>query len=538
MDTMKNYQPEPVPVRKRADLTYTQIKNSAEEIEKQPRCEIQFAEVALGNRDSGSRVTAPSSQSIRPASDEKRALFYEMRKIARLDMSYIGNPSKIFYFQARMMEDFTDDFASQIPFSFYYPYYQLMGYGQLRTYFTWRTRVRAGDIQPTSLSYVFVYIYELLACIGEQNPSASLKQLKNLWKTYRRFDNTIDKYMLLWIRDFYIYYPVKQSFLEFATEQNLQKHYSKVFLYSSDRENSFALYAQLSKYNIRKSIFFTDQTKELISDCFYFLLCRMRKLCKASGKLFEDFVFCPAQEETEWKPFAGALFYPYLDQEDRTVIFSEREVYTCIQNKWTYCAGVLTDSGIDLIGYIMKEMESVLRKQLHFRYKINADPGQCDSSVLKKLEAVGIIFPGFISQGVKDFFAVRNRKPVHVDRESVRRIRSQSLETQEKLIVPENEEVCSSPVEPAQLDPPAPVSDVWAAFTSALTDTEMGALRAILCEKDVKAFARANGVMLEVLLDGINEKAMDTIGDTLLEIDETVTVYDEYRDKLMESAVQ
>jgi len=65
----------------------------------------------------------------------------------------------------------------------------------------------------------------------------------------------------------------------------------------------------------------------------------------------------------------------------------------------------------------------------------------------------------------------------------------------------------------------------------------MAALRVILWDEDIKKFADARGIMLEVLLDGLNEKAMDTVGDTLLEIDETVTVYEEYKEKLIDLTV-
>lgn len=538
MDTVKNYQPEPIPARKTIDSTCTQITKPAEKAKNQSHCEVQFAEITMEvcNAGDGTAITPP--QKIRPAFDEKRSLFYEMRKIAHRDMSYVGNPSKVFYCQARMMEDFADDFESQIPFSCYYPYYQLMGYGQLRTYFTWRTRVREGDIQATSLSYVFVYIYELLACIGECDPQSSLQRLGNFWKTYRQFDKTIDKYLIQWIRDFHIYYPVNQSFSEFAEEQDLKKFYPRVFIYSSNRGDSFDLYADLSKYDIRKSIFFTEETKTLMSDCFYFLLCRMRKLCREREKSFEDFIFYPVHKETEWKPFAGALFYPYLNQGDRTVTLSEREVYTCSGNKWTYHAGILTDAGRELIGYIMKEMESVLRKKLHFRYKIHASTDRCDPVVLQEMESLGIVFPQMISQSVEEFFTLRNRKPVHVDREVINRIRAEASEIQEKLIIPEDEVILDHPAEMVEAEPPATAhQDVWSAFAYILTDTERAALRVILLEEDVKKFADAHGIMLEVLLDGINEKAMDTVGDTLIEIDEAVTLYEEYKEKLMDLTV-
>jgi len=538
MDTVKNYQPELIPARKTIGSTYMQITKPAEKAENQSHCEVQFAEITMEVCNAGDDVAISSPQRIRPAFDEKRNLFYEMRKIAHRDMSYIGNPSKVFYCQARMMENFTDDFESQIPFSCYYPYYQLMGYGQLRTYFTWRTKVRAGDIRAISLSYVFVYIYELLACIGECDPQHSLQRLGNFWKVYRQFDNTIDKYLIQWIRDFYIYYPVEQSFAEFAEKQDLKRFYPRVFIYSSNRENSFELYSEFTMYDIRKSIFFNEETKILIRDCFYFLLCQMRKLCREREKSFEDFIFYPVHKETEWNPFTGALFYPYLNQEDRTVTLSEREVYTCNGNKWTYHAGILTDAGRELIGYIMKEMESVLRKKLHFRYKIHASTDRCDPVVLQEMEALGIMFPQMISQSVEEFFALRNRKLVHVDREAINRIRTEASETQEKLIIPEEEMILDHLAETVKAELSVIAhEDVWSAFVSVLTDTEMAALRVILWDEDIKKFADARGIMLEVLLDGINEKAMDTVGDTLLEIDETVTVYEEYKEKLIDLTV-
>jgi len=40
--------------------------------------------------------------------------------------------------------------------------------------------------------------------------------------------------------------------------------------------------------------------------------------------------------------------------------------------------------------------------------------------------------------------------------------------------------------------------------------------------------------MLEVLLDGINEKAADCLGDTLLCIEDKVSIYDDYIEKLTE----
>ena len=49
---------------------------------------------------------------------------------------------------------------------------------------------------------------------------------------------------------------------------------------------------------------------------------------------------------------------------------------------------------------------------------------------------------------------------------------------------------------------------------------------------DIKAFADECGVMLEVLVDRINEKAMDFIGDNLM--DDYFALYDDYKDQIKE----
>ena len=97
----------------------------------------------------------------------------------------------------------------------------MMGYGQLRTYFTWRTKVRQGDILQTSLSYVFLYLYELLNNIGVESPQEGMERLMLLWDAYRVYDESIDKYVLRWLKDYHIYYELPWSFRDFVQRHNL-----------------------------------------------------------------------------------------------------------------------------------------------------------------------------------------------------------------------------------------------------------------------------------------------------------------------------
>jgi len=71
-------------------------------------------------------------------------------------------------------------------------------------------------------------------------------------------------------------------------------------------------------------------------------------------------------------------------------------------------------------------------------------------------------------------------------------------------------------------------SDPWEMLREILTPVEVSALRVIESKQSLTAFALEQGIMGEVLIEGINEKAMDCIGDTLLEMDEEVMIYEDY----------
>jgi hypothetical protein len=83
--------------------------------------------------------------------------------------------------------------------------------------------------------------------------------------------------------------------------------------------------------------------------------------------------------------------------------------------------------------------------------------------------------------------------------------------------------------DPADTEP-TPVSDIWESFRDILSECELQALAIILQGADIRQFADDSHVMLEVLADGINEKAMDYIGDNLL--DDELAIYEDYKEQV------
>lgn len=506
-----------------------------------------------------------------PERDEVRELFDRMRDIARNNRFVIYGSTKfynekvrqensrIFYKQGMFMKDFVDDYEETAAYKEYFPYYQMMGYRQLRTYFTWRTRVRKGEVEKTSLSYAFLYLYELLNNIGVSDPQEGLDKLLFFWQEFRVFQPEIDKYVLRWLKDYHIYYDLSQPFAEFVDRQGLSEHYLNL----SGVEDRFALFCTISKYDIKKSAFYTEERENLIRDCFDFTMDKLTVIFQEHGIDLESAIFLPTKSRAVWKPFQDALFYPWRQQRDRSVVLSSKEIYVCSQNQWTYQTALTADSGRRLVGYILKQMESVLRQTVKFKYKITAGIDMMHPTTVKRLKETGIALEQCITAAVTEFYREATKTVVTVDREALAKIRKEALMTQEKLIVPEEEEILKwppvsateFPAKPADMDlqqreEPLPVyqdfrketmllpahvesteKDVWCELGTILTQIEREALLLTLDgNANIKQFADAHGIMLEVLADGINEKAVDIMGDSLL--DDEFIIYDDYLEQV------
>lgn len=570
--------------------------------------------------------------------DPVRELFNRMRDIAREDR-YPGfrnsnfydqrmqrEKAKTFYKQGMFMKDFEDEYEKTVPYSSYFPNYQMMGYDQLRTFFTWRTQIRKEKVEHISLSYAYLYIYELLNNIGVDSPEEGLGRLLFFWEAFRVYDKSVDKYVPRWLKDYHIYYELPRSFPDFVEENGLEAYYSGM----KDEEEGFDFYCAISKYDIRKSVFYGEGREDMIQRCFFFTLERLREALAKGGFAFESCLFQPARNMSIWVPFKGALFYPSVRQRDRKVVLSRREVYVCSHNEWTCSAMITADSGRRLLGYVMKQTEAVLRGVTKFKYKLSANPNMLSPVMADELKKAGICLETVITDAVKAFYKEENRTIVRVNAGALEKIRREAYAIQEKLTVPEEgislsehtvpeggillsehtvpEEVIlfsglagaeavrdaygedqaqrlvvagdvpgkkdasksreesaegenvskknliadqkdipdimlaelpdgmrtelphsnqDTRIQAAEYTEKDTENDEWKALGEALTETERQALSIILNDKTkLKLFADQQGIMLEVLAEGINEKASDMVGDGLLDND--FEVYEDY----------
>lgn len=515
-----------------------------------------FYEIEYGICDiPGVGKFVPKSQKIeRSEKDPIRERFTQMRSIkCSYPFAYNSNrffdrtvqhiKAEEFYKQALFMKDFEDDYENITPMLQYYPCYQLMGYEQLRTYFTWRTKIRQGTVIEASLSYAFLYIYELLHNIGVQSPEEGLEKLISFWQNFRMYAASLDKYVLRWLKDYHIYYTLPHSFKEFIIKNELSAYYPEAL----GQENDFSLFSSLSKYDIKKSKFFTPDREELIIECFNFTIERLREVFLQNGMDFDDTVFRPEKKMPLWTPFKEALFFPWLRQEDKQIIISKSEIYICKDNVWSFSTVLTSDSGKAFVAYILKQMESTLRNTVGYKYKISADIDNVTHEAIFKLSECGVSLKKEIELAVSLFYKEKNKIVVNVDASKLSQIRKEALQTQEKLIVPENEEppiFKGTEMPPKEADlPKIDIPDItntlevhesiWDKFKENLSDMEIKILRSVIYNGTaLEEIARTFDVLPEILADGINEKAVDFIGDNILDGD--FLIYPDYEEELKE----
>ena len=507
----------------------------------------------LPERITGLSVTTVKTEHIR-ASHEPQAIpigarqtdpirkkFEDMRSITAGN-PFARNDAGYFYRQAKMMEDFSDNYHGSADFFMYYPCYHQMSHNQLRTYFTWRAKLRRGSPQTAPLSYAFLYIYEILSGVGVSSPEDGLEKLMQIWGMYRDSTHSLDYYIPDWLYDYHIYYELPHSFSDFAEENSLQGYYNEHLLFDTDGTNCFASWAGISNYDVSKSKFCADGNEELMQNCFSAVIQEVKERCESRGLPAYDLISRNYTNETAWRPFKRALFFNWLEQPDRQAVMPGERTYTCKDNRWTTNVSLPYAWRKDLAAYLIKKTEMLLRESVKFKHKITADPGviQKHFRAMKKPRFEFEELDRAIEDAVEGYLREKNRTVVTVDHSNLARIRAEALDTQEALIVEDDLKAQDSGVTeiPGQARNDAGTwgqgsGDGWAAFADALSGVETEALLTLLQGGDVKTHADANGIMLEVLADGINEKAMDFIGDSILELDDNMTIFDDYRENVL-----
>lgn len=123
--------------------------------------------------------------------------------------------------------------AQYIPFNNYWPTYEDMSTKQKRWYFYWRKCVRTGEYPSTDISYIYLYVYELINGIGFSGCIDGFVKLCSVWSRYRTVHNNLDRNLSSWTYDFIHVYGAGMDISEIMAhipDQSLLVHFPDYLL--------------------------------------------------------------------------------------------------------------------------------------------------------------------------------------------------------------------------------------------------------------------------------------------------------------------
>jgi hypothetical protein len=135
---------------------------------------------------------------------------------------------------------------------------------QTEWYIFWRGEVRAERYPETDLSYIFLYIYELLNLIGCETKRQGYDLLMAVWKAYRRRYPRLDDYLSNWMVDFVFLYEPDVSLQEITAlcGNNISGDLLDIELHrrlsSEPIDTTLSLLQYVSHYDIQKSRFYGE----------------------------------------------------------------------------------------------------------------------------------------------------------------------------------------------------------------------------------------------------------------------------------------
>lgn len=461
----------------------------------------------------------------------------QMRSLARnrsrWAVSY-ADP-KLFYDQARLMERYTDDCPYEGAFMRYYPTYEDMSDAQLRGYFTWRTRYRAGKAPRAPLSFLFVHAYELLCGVGVEDCEEGLRALALLRDTYGSDpgNGALIGHLSTWMVDYAVYHGLDRAVLGCDAEGTSLDRAVAV-LAGAERAllataepaewrragaglpacGVFACaLAAASRYRMERSRVFSEHFDEL-GECCAAVFARMVDHCKRRRKRgFVEGLFGDAVDEP-YTPFRSAIFYDPVPHPDCTVELMSGVGFRCRSGRWSrYRPHRLTETSAEL-GDILHEIDRTLRIEL---------------GGLPELKARAL--PAYVRRIVEDEVAAclgrraaEEAAKVHIDRSALLGIRVAAIHTREALLVDEEREEVPDgfPAQVPETTPakePRAVAPIGSGSPFGLSADDEALLRSLLEGVYDAAALLGRGAMASLAIDRINEALFEHIGDTVIEFE-------------------
>ncbi len=411
------------------------------------------------------------------------------------------------------------------PYFSYKPMYNQLNEKQLSYYLWFRECFLKGLELQIDPSYVLLYVYELINLGDRLDVCQSQRLLTELWKRYHDRFPELSTNLSAWICDFSLLHrlppPVNGS-SELAKKVTALKEFYLPMPKGDAEGCAKALLKFCTSYDFRGSKFYTDENKDLF-DCHIFsALVQAIHYYSEDGRMLSHSSFQDSKLIRD--AYAGALCT--AEQKYRIEV--------------EFCSFSRSNELRFLVGDIVKYSENKLRAYLGVKSKMTvySIPNEVKelletyfSEALPPRRAIRTIREKQAYETLYDLpvkpLSLRNAAQIEID----------SWSTTKELVSAFEEE---NHIEIQPISEPIPKENVLAEKPQendlqSRLQVWQEPLQALLAG-DSKAFeklAKEQGNMPEVLMEEINEVAVEVLGDALIEeIDGSYGIIEDYRELL------
>lgn len=423
--------------------------------------------------------------------------------------AYRQSRESIFIKQGKLLADYEDDYVYDRRVTHYFPTYQSLTNPELRGYFSWRTKLRRGNLQKTSLTYAFLYIYELLNQIGVTDPMDGYRKLTEFRDAYGALDDGILPYLNLWLMDYVVYYNLDAGLLADTPQVRFNRGIAVLdSIQSRGDEEVIRAVKQLSPKWLERSKFY----REYREDCDTVTVRVLRRMsahynARCKKTMVEQYFGSFSQYRVIL--FDAAVFHERQVEGNRQYKVDENYIYRCRNGLWSVQKYNCLPHSNGKLGDVLKAIDGVMRECYGYGRPIQY---KLDTKWILKI----------IWEESRNLLAEKKaaeEKKITIDYSRLARIRSDAAVTRDRLMVEEEAEEEAPPVQT-----PAPAEELE---DTPLTRDEYRLLQSLLYGRDY-GWVRSSGLMLSVLVDGINDKLYDTFSDSVLLGDDPPELIEDY----------
>ncbi len=434
-----------------------------------------------------------------------------------------------FLADAERMYKAENEFKGNVPFESFFPHYSQMSKEQIECYIGFRSLVRRGEYPDIDISYIYLYLYELIALSSQATPTERALSVCGLINGYPNANERLFSDMCNWLCDICLIYKVElpENIFGDNVTRVIESAALKEFFLPFERktESGMGLILTSARYDYRKSKFYREHRAFYDKYIYAAVMSAVNVISKKDSRfLGSENDYCTLTHES----YSGAV----CTSAARRTISVE-------------CLCVTRSEAVKrTITELIKYSENKLRELLGIKPRLTVSELSLEYRELIKsyYRSVSNDFPPIVrslrnekqktkEQGIPDYEKLYEPKEQGISFDEAARIEKMSWSLTEKLVTDDMTD---------DFELQEPEEYISKSENTEYSDSSDSIFREALSVliKDGSAafcvFAKENGYIPDALADEINDRMYDILSDIVIIIGDGYEPVTDYIDEINE----